>query len=118
MATSTGSAGHAVAFIAHATPIRIAGQTGDRRSNSATARHTNASTGGSVIPRASGNATTGDAIANNPQRTASGRPATRNARMNSASDTRQSHTRASPASPGTPIALGSPNTVITGRYGL
>ena len=65
IAAKTGTAGQAVAFIAHATPRATAARNNpDGRAISASVRSISAMTGGSVIPTASGNAITGEAAKN------------------------------------------------------
>jgi hypothetical protein len=127
IAVKTGTAGHAVAFMAHATPRATAARTMlDGRAISARVRNISAITGGSVMPTASGNAITGEAAMNTvdsrtPCRQESQRrcgAAMANAVQISTIDTAVSHTRGSASRPDTPSALGSPNTAMTGRYGL
>src|SRR4029077_2715933 len=61
-AANTGTAGQAVAFIAHATPKATAARNNpDGRAISASVRNIKAMTGGSVMPTASGKAITGEA---------------------------------------------------------
>ena len=65
MAVKTGTAGHAVAFIAAATPRAAAARVSpEGLAISARVRNISAITGGSVIPTASGNAITGEAAMN------------------------------------------------------
>jgi hypothetical protein len=126
-AAKTGTAGQAVAFIAHATPrARAARNSPDGRAISARVRNINAMTGGSVIPTASGNAITGEAakktvdsvvLCRHPSHRRCG-AATVNAAQISAMDTAVSHSRGSANSPEAPSARGRPNTAMTGRYGL
>ena len=126
-AANTGTAGQAVAFIAHATPRATAARNSpDGRAISARVRSISAITGGSVIPTASGNAITGEAAKNTVDSRVSCRhsaqrrcgAATVNAAQISAIDTAVSHSRGSANRPEAPSALGSPNTAMTGRYGL
>jgi hypothetical protein len=120
----TGTAGHAVAFIAHAIPRAIAAlKTPEGRAISARVRNISAITGGSVIPIASGNAITGEATTNKVDSLTwcrhSSQPrcgvAMRNASQIRASETAASQIRGSPSRPLAPSAFGSPNTAITGR---
>src|ERR1035438_3420499 len=127
IAAKTGMAGQAVAFIAHATPSATAARPmPEGRAISASVRNISAITGGTVMPTASGNAITGEAAMNTvdsstPCRQESQRrcgAAMANAAQISAIDTAVSHTRGSANRPEAPSALGSPNTAMTGRYGL
>jgi hypothetical protein len=135
MAVSTTGAGHAVYFIAQATarvsaaaqavgasheprPAGAAARAG--RMSRARARQVKASTGGSVMPWASGNAMTGDAAANAAQLSdladqARSRRAMPNAAASSGNVATVSHGRGSPARPGRPSARGSPKMAMTGR---
>ena len=63
MIASTGTAAHAVVFIAQAAASTRAALTTLPRSAQASARQVSAMTGGSVTPSASGNAITGEATA-------------------------------------------------------
>ena len=126
-AANTGTAGQAVAFIAHATPRATAARNSpDGRAISARVRNISAMTGGSVIPTASGNAITGEAAKKTVDsvvlcRHSSQRrcgAATVNAAQISAMDTAVSHSRGSANRPEAPSARGRPNTAMTGRYGL
>ncbi len=129
MAASTGSTGQAVAFIAHATPMTRPAVTGrDGRMSRASARQSNPSTGGSVMPTASGSAHSGEASASMEYLATDLRqPAHRDApcgvprhseATSSTAVATASHGLVSPARPGSPAALGSPKTAMTGRYGL
>jgi len=127
IAVKTGTAGQAVAFMAHATPSAAAALISpDGRAISARVRNISAMTGGSVIPTASGNAITGEAAMNTVDSSTSYRQpsqcrcgaATLNAAKINAMDTAVSHTRGSPNRPCAPSAFGIPNTAMTGRYGL
>ena len=127
IAVKTGTAGQAVAFMAHATPRAAAARISpDGRAISASVRNISAITGGSVIPTASGNAITGEAAMNTVDSSTPCRQpsqcrcgaATLNAAKINAMDTAVSHTRGSPNSPVAPSALGIPNSAMTGRYGL
>ena len=118
MAVSTGSAGHAVALSAHATPMTTAAvhsRGGDVWLSTASATQTRPSTGGSVMPSASGKAITGEATASRLQRSASRRPDIRRARANSPTVATASQGRVSPASAVSPMARGSPNRAMAGR---
>ena len=124
IALTTGSMGHAVAFIAHATPRASAAlNTPEGRAISARVRNISAMTGGSVIPIASGNAITGEATTNRVDSLTWCRhssqcwcgTAMRNASQIKASDTAASQIRGSPSRPVAPSAFGSPNTAMTGR---
>ena len=71
IAASTASAGQAVAFIAQAKPMASPANSGSRSdpvlrnlAAQARAKHIRAMTGGSVMPTASGSASTGEATAN------------------------------------------------------
>ena len=104
--------------MAQATPsVTAAGHTGQpgARLSRARVRQISASSGGSVTPTASGNASTGDATANTPQYTAPGRPVTRWASTSSRQVTAHSQILGSPAIPSRSNAPGSPNTVMPGR---
>jgi hypothetical protein len=127
IAVKTGTAGQAVAFMAAATPRAAAARySPDGLAISARVRNISAITGGSVMPTASGNAITGEAA----MKTVDSRipfrqssqcrcgAATANAAQIKAIDTAVSHTRGSAHRPVAPSALGSPNTAMTGRYGL
>ena len=127
MAVKTGTAGHAVAFMAAATPRAAAARISpDGLAISARVRNISAITGGSVIPTASGNAITGEAAMNTVDIRTLYRhesqcrcgAATVNAAKSKAMDTAVSHTRGSPSRPFAPSALGIPNSAMTGRYGL
>ena len=127
IAVKTGTAGHAVAFMAAATPRAAAARISpDGLAISASVRNISAITGGSVIPTASGNAITGEAAMNTvDSRTPCRQPsqcrcgaATLNAAQINTMDTAVSHTRGSANNPVAPSALGIPNTAMTGRYGL
>jgi hypothetical protein len=124
-----GSAGQAVAFIAQAKPMTRPAATGrEGRTTSASARHSSASTGGSVMPTASGSAHSGEASASMVNRVTDRRqPGHRDApcgvpRLNEAASNpavaRASHGLVSAARPARPAAFGRPNMAITGRYGL
>ena len=124
MALTTGTAGHAVAFIAHATPSATAAlNTPDGLAISARVRNISAITGGSVIPIASGNAITGEAATNRADsmtwRLHSWQCRCGAAMLNASQirvmDTTVSHTRGSASRPVAPSAFGSPNTAMTGR---
>src|SRR5258708_6864902 len=136
MAASTASAGQAVYFIAQATPRTTAASRAGRASaaarvraaaarvlaagragrvSRARARQVRASTGGSVMPRAIGNAITGEAVAKAARRSGAGWAAARNAAASSRKVAAASQGRGSPASPGRPSALGSPKIAMTGR---
>ena len=127
IAANTGTAGQAVAFIAHATPSAAAARNNpDGRAISARVRSISAMTGGSVMPTASGNAITGEAA----KKTVDSKmlyrhesqcrcgAATMNAAQIRAMETAVSHSRGSPNRPVTPSAFGMPKTAMTGRYGL
>jgi adenosylhomocysteinase len=127
IAVKTGTAGHAVAFMAHATPRAAAARIRpDGRAISANETNISAITGGSVIPSASGNAIIGEAA----MKTVDSRTPCRqssqcrcgaailNAPQIKAMDTAVSHTRGSANKPLAPSAFGIPNTAMTGRYGL
>ena len=127
IAVNTGTAGQAVAFMAHATPSAPAARIRpDGRAISARVRNISAMTGGSVIPTASGNAITGEAARKTVDsvvlcRQGSQRrcgAATVNAAQISAMEVAVSHSLGSPNRPEAPSARGSPNTAMTGRYGL
>ena len=123
-AANTGTAGQAVAFIAHATPRATAARSSpEGRAISASVRNSKAMTGGSVMPTASGNAITGEAAKKTVDSEVSRRhssqcrcgAATVNAAQISAIDTAVSHTRGSANRPEAPSARGRPNTAMTGR---
>jgi len=127
IAVKTGTAGQAVAFMAAATPrAATALISPDGRAISARVRNISAMTGGSVMPRASGNAIIGEAAMNTVDSSTPCRQpsqcrcgaATLNAAKIKAMDTAVSQTRGSAARPCAPSAFGIPNTAITGRYGL
>ena len=144
MTAMMASAGHAVYFIAHATPRASAASTVSEstlpetvaaprpgrdeparlaRASSASDRHVSAITGGSVMPIVNGNAMTGQASQNAawPSAAAAAPPAargpsvTRNVAYSSRNVAAISQGH---VLPGTPSAPGSPKSAITGRYGL
>ena len=127
IAANTGTAGHAVAFIAHATPRATAARNSpDGRAISARVRNIRAITGGSVIPTASGNAITGEAAMKTvdssdvvPARVA---VPVRRRDGERRPDQRDGHRREPQPrvaeQAGRAQRPGSPNTAITGRYGL
>ena len=127
IAGNTGTAGQAVAFMAHATPSAPAARIRpDGRAISARVRNISAMTGGSVIPTASGNAITGEAAMNTVDSMTLLRQSSQcrcgaaivNAAQINAIDTAVSHTRGSASRPFAPSAFGIPNTAMTGMYGL
>jgi hypothetical protein len=117
-AAMTGTAGQAMAFSAHAMPAARAARRG-ARSASASATHSNAITGRSVPPVASGSASTGEASASAVLRSAcrGGAPGMRNARYTPAVPARASHSLGLAGQPARPAASGSPKTAISGSYG-
>ena len=127
IAPRTGTAGQAVAFMAHATPRATAARyTLDGRAIRARVRNISAITGGSVMPTASGNAITGEAAMKMVDSSTLYRhqvqcrcgAATANATQISAMEVAVSQSLGSANKPDAPRALGSPNTAIRGRYGL
>ena len=123
-AANTGTAGQAVAFIAHATPRATAARNRpDGRAISASVRNISAMTGGSVMPTASGKAITGEAAKKTVDSVVLRRhelqcrcgAATVNAAQISAMDTTVSQSRGSANRPEAPSARGRPNTAMTGR---
>ena len=117
-AAMTGTAGQAMAFSAHAMPAARAARRG-ARSASASATHSNAITGRSVPPVASGSASTGEASASAVLRSAcrGGAQGMRNARYTPAVPARASHSLGLAGQPVRPAAFGSPKTAISGSYG-
>ena len=81
---------------------------------------TRPSTGRSVPLTTSGNAMSGVAVSTAVALAEArpGRPATRNAARLAAANASPAHSRGSVSRPGPKTACGSPNTVMTGRYGL
>ena len=127
IAVNTGTAGQAVAFMAHATPRAPAARIRpEGRAISARVRNISAMTGGSVMPTASGNAITGEAAMNTVDSMTLLRQSSQcrcgaaivNAAQINAIDTAVSHTRGSASRPFAPSAFGIPNTAMTGMYGL
>ena len=118
MAARTARAGQAVYFIAHAVPRTSAaahkpvragrgaaarpGRAGPGRVSRARARQVSAMTGGSVMPRASGKASTGEAVANaaSPSAAPRRRPAVANAAARMAKVAAASQGRGSPGQAG------------------
>src|SRR5258708_145822 len=100
----------------------------DRRAVRASPRQISASTGGSVMPTASGSAQTGEATASTTYRATDPRQEAQrlapcgmprlNATANTAADAAASQGLGSPTRPGSPAALGMPKIAIPGRYGL
>jgi hypothetical protein len=117
-AAMTGTAGQPKAFSAHAMPAARAARRG-ARSASASATHSNAITGRSVPPVASGSASTGEASASAVLRSAcrGGAQGMRNARYTPAVPARASHSLGLAGQPVRPAAFGSPKTAISGSYG-
>ncbi len=120
--TAMTSAGQAVAFIDASTPSTSPASTGrDARlpvpHNSARPRHISASTGTSVPPTASSKAITGLAVRNTVHRIQSCAPATASARSNASTNATPNQMRGSVITCEPASARGSPNSVITGRYG-
>src|SRR5581483_8436786 len=133
MATSTGTASHAVSLSTHAAASATAAQTARHESPavaaSASDSRMNASTGGSVVITARLSAITGEASASPVAVSASRRrsgprgvPRLVGSAQNAAASTTivptASHTPELPASPRRPAAYGRPASAITGRYGL
>ena len=119
MVAATISAGHAVAFVAAATPSTSPASTGcGRRHSRARPRQSSASTGTSVPPTVSENAITGVAVTRTVQRSTSRAPAAASAAANTATKPTVNQTRGSVMIPGPNSARGRPKMAITGRYGL
>ena len=114
-------AGQAVAFIEQAMPkARPAGIGLVRwsRQSSAKPRHMNATMGTSVPPTHSSKEMIGEAVSSSAQRTLSLAPAIRSATAKVARNTAPNQTRGSVSTPWPSSAWGTPNTAISGRYGL
>ncbi len=116
---ATITAGQAVAFAADASPSAIPASTNrGRRQSSANPRHNRARIGTSVPPTASSNAITGDAAMNTVQRTEFLAPAARSASQKTTMNAVPNQTRGSVTTCEPNNARGTPNSDITGRYGL
>ena len=114
-------AGQAVAFIEQAMPKARPAGTGlvtCSRQSSAKPRHMNATMGTSVPPTHSSNEMIGEAVSSSAQRTLSLAPAIRSATAKVARNTAPNQTRGSVSMPWPSSACGTPNTAISGRYGL
>src|SRR6516162_9578069 len=128
MIASTGTAAHAVVFIAQATASTKPARTSLPRLTQASARQVSAITGGSVTPSASGKAITGDAaasavsVATRTRQSAQSRSLsgdiTAKAAATSAIVVSVTQIRGSPRAPARPAERGRPNNSMTGRYGL
>ena len=128
MIASTGTAAHAVDFIAHAAASARAAWTSLPRPAQASDRHVKAMTGGSVTPTVSGNAISGEATARavapatrarhcGQSRSLCG-DATVKAAATSTIVVIVTQIRVSPSMPPRPAARGRPKSSMTGRYGL
>ncbi len=114
--TAISRAGHAVAFIAAATPnARPASNGCGSRQSSAMPRHRQASTGTSVPPTVSENAINGDAVTSTVQRTTSRAPTTVSAAANTITNPSPNQIRGSVSTEKPSRARGMPNSVISGR---
>jgi hypothetical protein len=122
IATITGRAGQAVAFMAHAAPRAIAPACQTRRRVSevmqASVRLRSATTGRSVRPCASGRASTGEPNAKAVLRSALPGFASRNAAAMTAAAVMAIQSLGFPAAPCRPSAAGKPKIAIAGSYGL
>ncbi len=128
MIAITGTAAHAVDFIAQAAASARPARTSLPWPAQASDRHVRAMTGGSVTPTVSGNAISGEATARavTPATRARQRgqsrslcgDATVKAAATSAIVVIVTQIRVSPSTPARPAARGRPNSSMTGRYGL
>jgi hypothetical protein len=122
IATMTGRAGQAVAFIAHAAPRAMAAASHARRRvcvvMQASVKLRSASTGRSVSPCVSGRASTGEPKAKAVLRSALPGLASRNAAARTAAAVMPIQSLGLPAAPCRPSAPGRPKIAIAGSYGL
>src|SRR5579862_134471 len=114
------SAGQAVAFIEDAMPRAspTAIGFGFGFQSRAKPRHRNATIGTSVPPTTSSNAMIGDAVTSRAHRAESLAPAVFSAKANTTRNTSPNQTRGSVSRPWPNTACGTPNTAMSGRYGL
>jgi hypothetical protein len=122
IATMTGRAGQAVAFMAHAAPRAMAAASHSRRRGGAAMQASvmlrSASTGRSVSPCASGRASTGEPKAKAVLHSALPGFASRNAAARTAAAAMAIQSLGLLAAPCRPSAAGRPKIAIKGSYGL